>query len=66
MKSTDDYVENMGSAYVLYEPPKPTHQWCIHGDWHSMTVNVFSQPHWLGRILQKYLLDIHWRKIDEN
>ena len=41
----------------------PQWEWCIGGDWHSMTYRVIASPHFLGRILQKYLLDIHWRKI---
>jgi len=39
-------------------------EWCIGGDWRSMTFSVQHGPHWLGRMLQRIFLDIHWRKID--
>ena len=42
--------------------PEPKWEWCVGGDWRSMTFKVTQKPHWLARILQKYLLDIYWRK----
>jgi hypothetical protein len=54
-----------GIFRTLDLPPKPKWEWCVAGDWHSMTWRVQTPPHRLGRFMQQCLLDIHWREIDE-
>jgi len=46
----------------IVESRKCEWQYCLSGDW-SITYHIQKGPHWLGRFLQKWLLDIHWKKI---
>lgn len=50
---------------VTFISSSPKWEWCIARDWHSMTVHVYTPPTRLGRFFQKWLLDIHWRKIEK-
>jgi hypothetical protein len=48
------------------DPPKATWEWCVGGDWYSMTFRVPMKkgPNWFHRFMQKWLLGIHWRRIE--
>jgi len=43
--------------------PKYQWQWCLNGEWNSVVFNVVSAPNAFNRLMQKWILGIHWRKI---
>jgi len=47
--------------FVQY--PKANWQWCLNGDWFSVTFNATNAPCLLHRIAQRWILGIHWRPI---
>ena len=63
MGTSDIYLQFDSAEHTILQPPEPEWEWSVGGDWYSGTFRVIKSPHWLGRFLQKWLLDIHWRKI---
>lgn len=54
-----------GEGLCIKEQPPTEWEWCIAGDWFTMTIHTCNAPHIIGRFFQKWLLDIHWRKIED-
>jgi hypothetical protein len=42
--------------------PKHQWQWCLNGDWQTI-FNSAKSPNAFNRLMQKWILGIHWRKI---
>ncbi len=55
----DDYVD----IHTPLQPPEYKWQYCFGGDW-TILFLAHKGPHLLGRTLQKWLLGIHWRKVE--
>jgi len=45
--------------------PKYTWQWCFNDRWDGIIVNVEKPVCWFHRVMQRLILGIHWRKIEE-
>jgi len=56
--------ENDYDSVIFKTPPDPTWECCFSGNWSFRYCTTFS-PNWVGRLFQKWFLDIHWRKIEE-
>ena len=53
-------------GWTIKAPPRPNWEWCLGGDWHACTFQLYyrTPPNWFHRLMQRWLLGIHWRKID--
>lgn len=52
-------------AWTIKQPPAANWQWCFGGDWFACTFSVPMKtgPSWFHRLMQKWILGIHWRRI---
>jgi len=46
---------------TLISPSDPEWKFCFAGNW-NFTIFCRNPPHWLGRFLMKWLMDIHWAR----
>ena len=53
--------------YNLMRTPEFTWQWCFNGRWEreGIIVSVEKPACWFHRVMQRLILGIHWRKIEE-
>lgn len=47
----------------LIKIPDYTWEWCFCGDWDSIVVKIVKPPCLFYRLMQRWILDIHWREI---
>jgi len=65
METERIYTTAPHGEYTIISTRNFTWAWCFNGDWHSLTVQTESAPCWFHRLMQRWVLGIHWRKIKE-
>ncbi len=49
---------------LLRAPPDPNWQWCMFGSWGiTFNVHLVRPPSRFNRLMQRWLLGIHWRPV---
>lgn len=57
------HVPNYVKTSVIKVEP-PVAEWCFNGDWQGLLVRVTFYPNWFHRTMQRWILGIHWRRIN--
>ena len=61
---TMDYnIIDEGTVRII-DFEKPSWQWCLDGNW-SLVFSSYSAPNAFNRLMQKLILGIHWRRIND-
>lgn len=43
---------------------KPRWQWCLDGNW-AVVFSAYTAPNAFNRLMQKLILGIHWRRVND-
>jgi len=65
MKQDNEDIYGDGGLVKLYDHPKPNWEICFGEDWYALTISQYwkSPPNWFQRLMAKWILGIHWRKV---
>ena len=59
-----DFVKPIeGKGWSINRPPPYTWEWCFNNDWYSLTVKCVKAPNPFHRLVQRFILGIHWQRV---